>query len=89
MPAPKSYCGLDLPVPRDFDFVDWRKTPADRDIPADMSLQEKNQYDYNVEMDNRRRRREKAAPFSQQQMSVRGPDMNQVAAGMNALGLYS
>ncbi|KAJ7044608.1 hypothetical protein C8F04DRAFT_591773 [Mycena alexandri] len=34
--------------------------------------------------------RQRSPPVQQQQqMSVRGPDMNQVAAGMNALGLYS
>jgi hypothetical protein len=49
----KSVCGLDLPLGDNFDFVAWRKIPRDMDIPNDMMLQERNQYNYDAEMHNR------------------------------------
>ncbi|KAJ7357349.1 hypothetical protein DFH08DRAFT_798406 [Mycena albidolilacea] len=49
----KSVCGLDLPLGDNFDFAAWRKIPKDMDIPNDMMLQERNQYNYDAEMHNR------------------------------------
>ncbi|KAJ7833311.1 hypothetical protein B0H14DRAFT_2591508 [Mycena olivaceomarginata] len=37
-----SACGLPLPLPTDFDFRSYRKTPAELVAPDDMSLYEKN-----------------------------------------------
>ncbi|KAJ7041131.1 hypothetical protein C8F04DRAFT_1177340 [Mycena alexandri] len=50
--APKSTCGQDLPLLRTFDFKAWRTPPADRDIPEDMSLRERNLYNHEVEVAN-------------------------------------
>ncbi|KAJ7706482.1 hypothetical protein B0H16DRAFT_1746932 [Mycena metata] len=47
MPA-KSNCGLDLPLPKTFDFKAWRTSPADRAIPADMTLRKRNLYNHDV-----------------------------------------
>ncbi|KAJ7741993.1 hypothetical protein DFH07DRAFT_777912 [Mycena maculata] len=53
MPAPKSHCGLDLPLDASFDFAGWRKQPADLPIPSDMDLQERNQYNCDITTENR------------------------------------
>ncbi|KAJ7824886.1 hypothetical protein B0H14DRAFT_3468951 [Mycena olivaceomarginata] len=37
-----SACGLPLPLPADFDFRSYRKTPAELVVPDDMSLHKKN-----------------------------------------------
>ncbi|KAJ7019476.1 hypothetical protein C8F04DRAFT_1197667 [Mycena alexandri] len=49
---PKSTCGLDLPLLKTFDFKAWRTPPADRDIPDDMTLRERNLYNHEVEVAN-------------------------------------
>ncbi|KAJ7028099.1 hypothetical protein C8F04DRAFT_1188935 [Mycena alexandri] len=51
MPA-KSHCGLDLPLLSTFNFKAWRTPPADRDIPVDMTLRERNLYNHEVEVAN-------------------------------------
>ncbi|KAJ7084924.1 hypothetical protein C8R44DRAFT_753004 [Mycena epipterygia] len=51
--APKSHCGLDLPLDATFDYANWRKQPADLPIPDDMDLQERNQYNTDAQTANR------------------------------------
>ncbi|KAJ7115679.1 hypothetical protein C8R44DRAFT_927132 [Mycena epipterygia] len=51
--APKSHCGLDLPLDANFDFAIWRKQPIDLLIPDDMDLQERNQHNFDAQMVNR------------------------------------
>ncbi|KAJ7709470.1 hypothetical protein B0H17DRAFT_1190678 [Mycena rosella] len=51
--APKSVCGLDLPLDANYDYTSWRKQPEDQEIPDDMELQERNQFNHDAEMHNR------------------------------------
>lgn len=51
--APKSVCGLDLPLDANFDYAAWRQQPQDLDIPVDMELQERNQHNFDAETANR------------------------------------
>ncbi|KAJ7774566.1 hypothetical protein DFH07DRAFT_767256 [Mycena maculata] len=52
MAPTKSVCGEDLLLTDQYNYDTWRKQPEDINIPADMGLQEKNQYNYNAEMAN-------------------------------------
>jgi hypothetical protein len=42
----KSICDLDLPLDESFNFTGWRKILKDMEIPDDMMLPERNQYNY-------------------------------------------
>ncbi|KAJ6491908.1 hypothetical protein C8R45DRAFT_928239 [Mycena sanguinolenta] len=48
----KSIAGPPLPLDANFDFEAWRKVPKDLDIPADMSVQERNIYNSATEKAN-------------------------------------
>ncbi|KAJ6475684.1 hypothetical protein DFH09DRAFT_1342722 [Mycena vulgaris] len=49
----KSICQLDLPLDATYDFAAWRLQPNDLDIPDDMDLQERNQFNCDAQAANR------------------------------------